>query len=332
MRYNGYVAKIMEADRLVGDCIHALPPGTSLPVYDVDQFSKHPDSWMTGPGNYVVPVKPNKGLWFDWTANDIHNTAVLPSVKGCNPITGLPTTDLKLVKYTKCPTHDIEFTNGSYCEKCGYRWPTQNYVTAPNKLWWDGFRADDGSVRQFFFTEDLMRDMPSQLIGEKNTVPAFGFAFYSPKTRRVNPIEKSWLSMSKSLNMPSGALYSDNYIANASSICYAAPVVDLTTDSLFLDKEMSIGAPQALADQMGLSSLSRGIKVNKEVSIGAGAKINQALTPDVHALSTWQDEPDAVMRIYFIFEADFEKWKLASGGLKEFDTNSEGMLIGKIVG
>jgi hypothetical protein len=58
-------------------------------------------------------------------------------------------------------------------------------VSYPNTLWWDGFRQPDGSVRQFFFTEDEARDIASLVIGKENTVPAFGFAFYEPVKPRI---------------------------------------------------------------------------------------------------------------------------------------------------
>jgi len=113
---------------------------------------------------------------------------VVPTVKGCNPVTGLQTSGFHLERYeTKCPKHNTDFIGERFCEKCGYKWPERNYISM-NPLWWDGFRAEDGTVRQFFFTEEMMRDVATALIGVKNTVPAFGFAFFSPKKRRQEQI------------------------------------------------------------------------------------------------------------------------------------------------
>jgi len=187
MEFKGFQAKIMEAERLVGDTVFGLPPGKPLPVYPVDAFVKCPENWMKGPGVYVVPVRPNKGLWFDWRLNSKTNTAVIPTVKGCNPITGLQTSGFHLEGYEKkCPKHGCDFTADRFCPDCNYKWPDRNYVSSSGdgELWWDGFRAGDGTVRQFFFTEDELRDISSALIGKENTIPAFGFAFYSPKERR----------------------------------------------------------------------------------------------------------------------------------------------------
>ncbi len=188
MKYKGFTATIMEARRLKGDQVFGLPPGTPLDVYYADEFLHPPESWMKGPGVFVVPVRPDKGLWFDWRDNPNLNTAVVPTIKGCNPITGMKTSGFHLERFDdKCPKHGCDFLADRFCEKCGYKWPPQNYISSPNTLWWDGFRAEDGTVRQFFFSEEEMRDVASAMIGKKNTVPAFGFAFFSPKEKRAEP-------------------------------------------------------------------------------------------------------------------------------------------------
>jgi hypothetical protein len=136
----------------------------------------------------VVPVRPDKGLWFNWRDNSEINTAIIPTVKGCNPITGVQTSGFHLEKYeTKCPKHGCDFLAERFCPECNYKWPDRNYVSM-SPSWWDGFRADDGSVRQFFFSEDELRDIATHMIGKENTVPAFGFAFYSPKEPRIEQI------------------------------------------------------------------------------------------------------------------------------------------------
>jgi hypothetical protein len=66
-------------------------------------------------------------------------------------------------------------------------------VSNPDTLWWDGFFHNDGTVRQFFFTEEVKRDVASIIMGEENTVPAFGFAFYKYKhdVRLREPVRRS---------------------------------------------------------------------------------------------------------------------------------------------
>lgn len=190
MEHKGKVAILRRAPKLreMGSP-HTLPPGEPVPVFPVDALPGCPEDHLRGPGNFVCPVHPDWGLWFDWTLNDRLNTAVLPSVKGMNPVTGQKLEGLALERYVeKCPVHETPFLTGNLCEKCGYKWPPQSYICSPNTLWWDGFRQPDGTVRQFFFTAEEERDVASAVIGKKNTVPAFGFAFFEPKTRREEEV------------------------------------------------------------------------------------------------------------------------------------------------
>jgi hypothetical protein len=152
-----------------------------------------PKDWVRSAGSYVCPVDVEWGLWFDWTDNDPLNTAILPSVKGMNPITGQKIEGLSLAQFSKnCPKHDKPFKGDDrFCEECGYRWPPQSYVAAPNVLWWDVWKQPDGTGRQFFFSEDDARDIASLVIGKNEVVPAFGFAFFEPKKRREQVVHQT---------------------------------------------------------------------------------------------------------------------------------------------
>jgi hypothetical protein len=92
MEFNGFKAQIMEAERLVGDNEFGLPPGRPLPVYKVNDFMKKPDHWKDDEGSFVIPVNPEKGLWFNWADNDPRNVSVLPSVKNVVTLGHLRTT------------------------------------------------------------------------------------------------------------------------------------------------------------------------------------------------------------------------------------------------
>lgn len=357
MEVNGFKAKIMEANRLVGDRLFDLPKGTPLQVYKVDDFIKKSESWIDGEGSYVVPVNPDKGLWFDWTDNDERNTAVLPSVKGCNPITGKKIDGYTLESYSnKCPEHGIEFSDDRYCEKCGYKWAPQNYVSGPDNIaWWDGFRDVDGSVRQFFFTEDMKRDVASAMLGKENTVPAFGFAFYQPKEKRMSvKINDDGTFSSLSRPKDSGVVFA-NYIPSLKKKSLTdkwAPVLekDVQHKTNYFDMDVmyssevnySASVDTVSVDMMSISSSvdygyeyrSRGIEVpdqnvveEKEVAVGAGARIKQDLVEDSYGIDSWKDEPDGVMRIYFVFKDEFNEY--ASHGFKG---ESGSMLNGLPVG
>jgi len=378
MEHKGFKAKIMEADRLIGDQVHGLPPGSPLPCYHADAFKSYPENWMKGPGVFVVPVQPNKGLWFDWRDNDENNTAVIPTVKGCNPITGMQTTGFHLERYdNKCPKHGCNFEAHRFCPECSYKWPDRGYVSG-RPMWWDGFRSEDGSVRQFFFTEEMMRDVATHMIGKENTVPAFGFAFYSPKVMRPSISNPSYIyhcTSYESKGMFSGSymhstfppgqpiMYSsqisDGLLGEVkgktttrglnmskrilkksspmSSVKYSADCSPVLDDSAMLDS-LDYSAPMEeektsspLGDFFGQErSRERSFVPQKEVAVGAGAKIRQELPEDTNPLDSWKDTPDSVMTIYFVFQEEFAR--MAEGGFKDFSDCKDGMLNGLPVG
>ncbi len=372
MEYKGFKAQIMEARRLTGKGVHGLPQGTPIPVYYSDEFLKLPENWMRGPGVFVIPVRPEKGLWFNWRDNDELNTAVIPTVKGANPITGLQTSGFHLEQYdTKCPKHGCDFLADRFCQKCNHKWENRNYCSM-SPLWWDGFRADDGTVRQFFFTEDSMRDVATALIGKEQTVPAFGFAFYSTKVKReIKRVERRSgyeqqilfnNATLDSLDFPVMKEFSSKKSFNPSKTIGSFNKGH--TDTSYSTESSFLGSPELCGATLGSttggddnskykkSASHRGIlrqkleiqhdpdtrgvdipeqkPVIKDVSIGAGAKIRQKLNDDNYSLENWNDSPDAVMTIYFVFHDKFEEIK--AGGMRDLSGKSEGMLNGIPVG
>lgn len=368
MEFKGFKARIMEAERLTGDGTHGLPPGTALNCYPADIFKEYPESWMKGPGVFVVPVRANKGLWFDWTQNSPLNTAVLPTVKGCNPITGMQTSGFHLERYDeKCPKHGTDFLADRFCEKCGYRWPSKNYVSGTSEiLWWDGFRSEDGTVRQFFFTEDEIRDIASHMIGKENTVPAFGFAFYNPKEMRQGhpttqrgssssifiyndpgnySVKGSWpywkvgeepgwlLADTDNINITNNSLIGSE--GSKSTSCYNMSLKN-NTSPISESKETYCNANMDAMSPMRERSMTFGnIETkksirSKNVSVGAGAKISQQINVDPYSLDSWKDKPSASMTIYFVFKEKLED--MLSKGVRDLSGKKEGMLNNLPVG
>lgn len=366
MKVGKFQATLMRAERLPDrGHPHSLPPGSPISVIPVDRLPGVPKSWIGGPGSYVCPVDSECGLWFDWTMNDKLNTAVLASVKGMNPITGQKIESLALNQYQeKCPVHDVEFKGEDrFCPKCDYKWPPQNYVCSPNTLWWDGFRQPDGTVRQFFFTDEEKRDIASIVIGKKNTVPAFGFAFYEPKKRREEPkIESNpWYFYGGTYSMGTGPNYNNNY--NYQIGMPKDSVNDNTFDdghvnTVFLNNAGSggsscnsgygpvsadcagpnekIGPVSARSADPGEKILERKLKafnaspVPKEVSVGGGAEIKQDLMADTLSVKDWKKKPSALMRLYFVFEDQFAE--ILKGGIVDLDGKDGGYLDGLPVG
>ena len=387
MEHKGFKAQVMEARRLTGDHVHELPPGTALPTYPVDMLLEPPENWMKGSGVYVIPVKPDRGLWFNWTQNSDNNTAVIPTVKGCNPITGMQTSGFHMEHYkNKCPKHGCDFLNDRFCPECNYKWPAQNYVGPKNTLWWDGFlNQKDGTVRQFFFSEEELRDVAGYVVGPSK-VPAFGFAFYAPKEPRPEPVGishngkiytygegKSIMLGASAPTVVNHVYYSSNSTGSStptfgSSLCCDSALNEVKTSgslplgdfkggpigamgSMGTLKKMSasrgfskslsksssedtghmrnvlrcatVGASMDMAE--GLFERERSMPTPvKEVSIGAGARINQSLNADPYALDTWKDAPDSVMTVYFVFQEKFEE--LRSKGVRDLSGNKEGFL------
>jgi len=346
MEYKGFKAQIMRAVRLTGDYAHSLPPGNPIDIYPVDIFEKPLKNWITGQGNYVVPVKSEWGLWFNWTMNDKLNTCILPTVKGMNPITGRRTNGFSLEKYeNKCPEHKIEFKDGLYCEKCNFKWPKQNYISYPNTLWWDGFRTSDGKVRQFFFTKDLAKSIPEQVIGKEDTVPAFGFVFYRTKTKRV--IKHSGITRGFSSESALGNVYLDDMkSSNNGNIFFtscsnstltlgsaitqdsASPIINCCqTDSIQLGSNGNIGSGDPNPEEK--LRITKSAK-KLEVGVGAGAEILQDLQVDELKLDDWEESPASVMRLYFIFTDEFKR--VSDKGMKDLEGKKEGYLDGLKVG
>ncbi len=388
MKYKGFYAAVMEADKLVGENTYELPPGKCLSVYHADEFLGWPGNWMTGPGVFVVPVRPDKGLWFDWRRNDNINTAILPTVKGCNPITGLQTSGFHLERYEeKCPKHKCNFMAEKFCPECNYRWPPQNYISYPNVLWWDTWMTSKGLGRQFFFSEDELRDVATHKIGKENVVHAFGFTFFTPKEKRARPVEELSRGInqgmftltssghpsmqlmadsnitahnSKSVNLFHHSLQEEslggkklgaNYCGDSAAPCLDGMSVSNTNaggpifpvpcagGSIESEEKTSGGGiiiPDFAGEKKKRSFSSKGglkgqqvnstsrPKLVKEVSIGAGARIRQALNPDSYPLDSWNEAPAAVMTIYFVFQEKFEQLK--ARGMRDVTGTKEGML------
>jgi hypothetical protein len=172
---------------------HGLPPYRPRRAYLVDEYPACPDNWMRSSGrikSYFVPVLQDAGLWLDFNGCDSHanHTAIVVSVQGVNAITGLPCKDAQLEQYRdECPKHKEPYGPDRLCKKCNFKWPKQNYVsstgTPSGSLWLDGFRADDGKVRQYVFTEQKLRGVAKAIIGE-DRVFALGISFFLSKEPR----------------------------------------------------------------------------------------------------------------------------------------------------
>jgi len=342
MEHSGYSAKLMQSDLLTDNKRpHELPPGVPISVIPIHSLPGCPKGWVREAGSYVCPIETNHGLWFDWTNND-KNTAIVASVKGMNPITGEKLENLNMEQYRdKCPKHNISLAHGRFCEKCGYKLPPQNYISYPNTLWWDGFRQPDGTVRQFYFTDEEKKDIASLVIGKKNTVPAFGFGFFKTKRERFIQEEnsRSFCSTVKSIKM-------NHYESNDNTLTINDGIVNLDyTDcrSVLLHATNTVNyscnvnntvSTFCSAPQEGIQLQDtpvRALRAVRDVSVGAGARIKQDLMLDKLALNEYNSEPQAIIRLYFVFQEQLQDI-LQKGGIKHIENKNTGFLDGLPVG
>lgn len=196
MESNGFFCGLNMVDALKsrenegGEISHELPPYNWRASFLVDEYPSCPENWMRSSGrmsSYFVPVKEGNGIWLDFNKNSNHNyhVAIVVSIQGVNAITGLPCNDPQLEQYIdECPVHKTAFGHNRLCEKCGFKWPKQNYIsttsTSLDRLWIDGFRAANGIVQQYILTEKTMRGVASNVIGS-NRVYAIGISFFLSK-------------------------------------------------------------------------------------------------------------------------------------------------------
>src|SRR3989344_2724328 len=217
-----------------------LPPYNPRAAFVVDEYLACPKNWMhsaPGEASYFVPVLSEHGLWLDFNKNVRHShyVSVAISVQGVNAITGEKTNGFGLEQYREmCPKHKAQFGHERFCEACGYQWDAQNYMSSnaqPRGFFWiDGFRAKDGVVRQFVFTEEEMRGIAKQLIGA-DRVFAIGIAFYLSKLpkpvspvvhlRALGSMESDEMDMVFEESGCLGALLSDEISAEASCLSLA---------------------------------------------------------------------------------------------------------------
>ena len=199
MKSNGFYCGINMPNALIShkngreEVSHGLPPYEKRKTFLVDEYPACPKTWSRSEGiitSYFVPVQEDKGLWLDFNKNSEHkyDVAIVISIQGINPITGLPCNDANLEQYIdQCPKHKIAFGPERYCKKCGYKWPKQNYIsttcTPSTNFWLDGFRTAEGVVRQYILSMDKIKGVANNIVG-KDRVFAIGLSYFISKKEK----------------------------------------------------------------------------------------------------------------------------------------------------
>jgi len=329
---------------------HRLPPYNKRKFYLADEYPAVPKNWVPSEGrktSYFVPVEENQGMWLDFNKNCEHKyeVAIVVSVQGVNPITGMPCMDAGLEQYIDtCPKHKISFGPNRYCEKCGYKWPKQNYIsttgTPHGNLWLDGFRTAEGVVRQYILTMDKIKGVAANILKEER-VFAVGISFFlsnNPKPVRQQTVYTRGI-VSMSYNGPiyaqpdfnstvaptlaptttsssktwnsTGVRYCEisdnNFKANifSTSALPPAPLEAVGAASESLE-ETSIRLSNISNDPNLTITTHHTINV-KKVEIGAGANVEQMIHDDPNTLDFWRKEPESLILINYALEKDCER-------------------------
>lgn len=357
MSVNGNYASIMRAEKQTKNT-GKLPTGIPIPVLPVDYLLDKPDFWIGGEGSYVCPIESDWAIWFNWQMNN-SNTAVLSSVKGMNPITGQRINGIGLEQYkNKCPIHNCDFLHGKFCPECNFKWPDQNYICSPSPMYLDGFRSEDGTVRQFYFTEDMTKSIPELVIGKDDTVPAFGFCFYKLQNdnkmyeagNRLKDIPQQTVHISSAVRSLSetkcmiadllDGFHSEPRSASRSFMRCTSPNYfssceakhSVTTDGISNEVKTFYASSVLSSSMLDESYIlnERSIPTKLEVGVGAGVQIKQSICSDNREITEWKEKPAGIIRLYFVFREEFEKY--VSSGLRDLTGYKDGFLNGLPVG
>jgi len=365
MRNNGCSVGFNMPDALEGENTHGLPPYRKRMPYLVDKYPGCPSDWLKSEGkvkSYFVPVVEGSGMWLDFNYNETntHHVAIVISIQGVNPITGLPCTDAQLEQYIeKCPKHKIAFGPDRYCKKCDYKWSKQNYIcttgTPQGSLWLDGFKAVDGIVRQYILTAEKMRGVASNVIG-KDRVHAIGVSFFLSKEKKpprqgsgvrlggdynnmalnVSPIYNSgitpyWQYISDStsgdfdavdgLECVKGVLKGSNSFGAAHG---GGTSSQITCSSAAPEGSLkSYKSVKRSKSQAILRKSASPVRV-KKLEVGAGAKIRQIVYDDPEKLDYWHDDPESIICVNYC--AEIEARKIIEQGTVNIEGHEEGFL------
>lgn len=326
MNVNGLKAILNLPDAPKGeDIVHGLPHYNPQTFYRVDDYPACPTSWMNGSskaGSFFFPLYLNRHLWLDFTQNSSNPkyVAIVISVQGINPVTGQPSKILRLEQYKdNCPIHNIPFKGERLCESCNYRWPPKNYLSSSvdTPLWIDGWRLEPGKIRGFLITEEMIKGVAAQLIGDER-VWAIGVAFYlSRNPRPVPPFFPRPSGISTTMGME-GPLFSD--ATKPVLPPFPSPYVDSSSQI-----PSTMGASESILERYPRKKSINPIQESSKIEIAAGAKIAQDLDKsDTLALTDYDDEPVAMMFINYCSIADFNT--IIAGGKSPAAMNTEGFL------
>lgn len=314
MEVNNFKCAVNLPNAPKGEGIHQLPPYNTINTHRVDEYAACPYHWMRSnkkSASYFFKVEQGRHLWLDFNDNfnNTHDVAILISIQKINPVTGQKINGLKLEQYrSKCPTHNIDFNDSRFCPECDFKWPAQNYITTAScpegLLWIDGWRTDKGTIRGFLITDDIIRGIASQLIGDDRS-SSIGIAFFTSKKPKQPKI--SFEEFQKFNSIPFG-----DYTVNGQPYTFQSKPNTSYCYNVSCYNEESVS--------------TNPLRSAKQFEIGGGSKIIQDLDyPDNNSLDYYEDEPSGIIYGNYCDSVLYDS--IISRG-----RNEEGFMKGLLVG
>jgi hypothetical protein len=302
--------RLLEDDK-GAEVSHALPPYAPVPAFFVDQYPACPSRWERSSGEerrmaYFVPLEiPDevdaedgegrrgtigRGLWLDLTRNlrGEYDLAVVMGMEGLNALTRRQMKPPYLERYeNRCPEHDVPLGGDRFCPRCKFQWPRQSYLaTAASRakhrsyLWLDGFRTDDGTVRQFFATTDRELSVGIAALGDEAEEGVRVRVYRSRKPRpRSKPV----------------------FVLRAATGDSLLDTMGMPTARAF----GAIGSNPVLSGMAPPSIPARTTPKDdvESLHVGMGARIRQEVDPDPNGLDYYGDEYSLEVVVYPVLAA-----------------------------
>lgn len=281
----------------------SLAPYASQGVFPVADFKEAPKSWPRAlnpkEASYFVPVTSEHEMWFDFNAlsRHTHYAAVVVTVQRVNALSARKADHIYLEQYkTVCPNHNIPFEADRYCPECGYKWPAQNYITnaAPGVdggFWLDGWRSQDGEIRQFVFADvEKGLGVAQQLIGDERTED-IRFAIFLSKEPKPIPVQNVLRRGYDPECQSNGGI--GGFLGHSLN----SPVFGAKFESGTRSMSLNATLGGTRGDDEGFdASLARiGTPTRQEVSFGRA--VDQKIHADPNDIDFWQPEPAAVIML-----------------------------------
>lgn len=284
-------------------------------VHNLADYKDMPQGWPRAQGpnelSCFVGVTDEHEMWFDARLlNHLsHYAAVVVTVQRVNALTARKADHVYLEKYVDtCPTHEISFEAERFCPECKFKWPAQNYITnaggaiSESQFWLDGWRSQDGEIRQFVFADvEKGLGVAQQLIGDARTEDIRFAIFLSKEPKPVLPrMQSARRGLGDAVDSYLGEeTKGGGFLGHASS----GPMFGAKLGSNSPTRSMNMVATRGDSDSDDESAFFLqenyprmiGAPVKQEVSFGRA--VDQKIHPDPHEIGFWQDEPAAVIML-----------------------------------